>query len=73
MLCQKKKEINELHRDFGHPNEVVTRNTAKKLKIPLQGIFLPCADCAVGKAKQKKVSKALVPQATRAGERFFLI
>ena len=57
VLCHKKKDVKVLHRELGHPNEVVTRKTAKKMKIPLQGVFSPCEDCAVGKAKQKRVSK----------------
>ena len=49
--------VNEYHKELGHPNEAITRATAKQFDIKLTGTFKPCENCALAKAKQKKISK----------------
>ena len=51
------KDMNLYHRQLGHPNEQITRATAKAFGIKLTGKFQKCEDCAVAKARQKNVKK----------------
>ena len=44
-------DINEYHRQMGHPNQQITRTTAKTFGIKLTGKFQKCEDCAVAKAR----------------------
>ena len=46
-------DINEYHRQLGHPNEQITRSTAKAFGVKLTGKFQKCEDCAIAKARQK--------------------
>ena len=47
------RDINEYHRQLGHPNEQITRTTAKAFGIKLTGKLRKCEDCAIAKARQK--------------------
>ena len=66
-----KKNINDLHIELGHPSKTITHITAKALGIQVTGMFEPCEDCALGKAKQWSVSKKAVPWLQILGERLF--
>ena len=65
-------DINEYHRELGHPSEGNTRATAKLKGIRLTGEFKPCKDCAVGKSKQKKISKEPKPRSKVRGEKLLI-
>ena len=65
------KTVNEYHVELGYPSKVTTRSTAKALKEQLQGLYVPCKDCAIGEAKQNKVRKETVPRSKQPGERLF--
>ena len=47
-----KKNVIDLHVELGRPSKAITRSTAKGLGIQVTGMFKPCEDCALGKAKQ---------------------
>ena len=38
----------------------------------MTGIFQPCDNCGIGKAKQKPVNKILTPKSKIPGERWFI-
>ena len=65
-------DINKYHRDLGHPSEATTRVTAKLKNIRLKGEFKPCKDCAVGKSKQKKISKEPKERSKVKGEKLLI-
>ena len=65
-------DINTYHKELGHPCEAVTKATAKLKNIKLTGEFKPCEDCAVGKSKQKMVSKAPKPKSKIKGEKLLI-
>ena len=56
-----KRNIHDLHVELGHPSETITQTTMNALGIQVIGIFKPCEDCILGKAKQQAVSKRAVP------------
>ena len=58
--------INEYHCALGHPS---VRATAKAFGVRLVGQMKPCEDCALSKAKAKKISKVPVKQAGKPGGR----
>ena len=66
-----KRDINDLHAELSHPLEAITRSTAKNFNIHVTGIFKTCEDCALGKAKQRAMSKKAVPHLQILGERLF--
>ena len=66
-----KKNVNNLHVKLGHQLETITWSTAKATGIQVTGMFKPCEDCALGKAKQCAVSKMAVPHSHILGERLF--
>ena len=51
-------DINEYHRQLGHPNERITRTTAKAFGIKLTGKFQKYEDCAIAKARQKNIKNS---------------
>jgi hypothetical protein len=69
-----KMSLMKAHRLFGHPNEDVTCQMAKSLKIEItRGKVLKCKDHTIAKAKQKNVPSnedAVAP--TAIGEIFYL-
>jgi transposase InsO family protein len=54
---------------LGHPSEATTRATAKVFGVKLVGQMKPCEDCALSKAKAKKISKVPVKRASKPGGR----
>jgi hypothetical protein len=64
--------VNEYHEQLGHPSMDTTKQTAKARGINLIGPTYPCKDCAIGKGKQKRVSKESVPRSTVPGEKLFI-
>ena len=66
-----KRNVNDLHIELGHPSEAITRSTTNGLGIQVTGMFKPCKDCALVKAKQCAVSKKAVLHLQILGERFF--
>ncbi len=66
------RDINEYHKALGHPSESITHATAHAEGILLKGNFNPCEDCALGKARQVKMSKKAVPKSTNKEERLFI-
>ena len=68
----KRKDVNELHAELGHPGEDVTRATGAHRGFQVTGAFEPCESCAVGKAKQTKMNKEPIERSKVAGERLYL-
>ena len=66
-----KRNINNLHVELGHPSETITHITTKALCIQVTGMFKPCKDCDLGKAKQGAVSKKTTLIANFRGKAFF--
>ena len=59
-----------VHGILGHPNERVTKATAKKLGIRIKDSpHTICIDCATSKAKRKNISRSTTTHATEKGER----
>ena len=46
------KDINILYAESGHPLEVIIQGTDKAMGLNLKGMFKPCKDCALRKAKK---------------------
>ena len=72
VASQVTRDINEYHRQLGHPNERITRTTAKAFGIKLTGKFQKCEDCAIAKARQKNVKKIPSKKAKHPGGRISL-
>ena len=53
------KDVNELHRELGHPGEDTTRAKGKHMNLKVTCNFSPCEDCAVWKAEQTKMNKGV--------------
>ena len=66
-----KQDINDLHIELGHLLQAIMRSTTKSFGIKAPSTFKPCEDCALGKAKQRVVSKKAVPCSQILGERLF--
>ena len=64
--------IMKFHEMLGHASETLTRATAKKMGVRLEGDFRHCDGCALGKMRKKNVTKEKVPNASRNGDRLFL-
>ena len=64
--------LQQAHSKLGHPDIEKTRRTAKRLGWKLSdGVMCPCASCAAGKAKQRRVPKVSDREkAKRAGQRW---
>ncbi len=62
------KNVNDLHRELGHPSETSTRATGASMGIKVVGKFEPCEACILGKAKQRNVNKTAVERSTVPGE-----
>ena len=69
----KKKNINVLHVELGHPLEVISHATAKSMIIQVTGTFKPCDDYTLGKTKKGRVCKNVVAHSKILDERLFLI
>ena len=61
-----------LHEALAHTGESDVRATARYYKLGLRGQVPPCASCALGKGRQKNVSKKLVPRAEEVGYRLHI-
>ena len=68
----KRKDVNKLHQELGHPGEDVTRATGKYMGLKITSTFNPCKDCGVVKAKQSKMNKGVTSKSKIPGERFFI-
>ena len=68
----KRKNVNEFHRELGHPGEDVTRATGKHMGLTITGNFTPCEDCGVAKAKQAKMNKGVSSKSKIPGKRIFI-
>ena len=74
VVASKSISINKVHEMFGHINETSCRSIAKHLDMKItKGPMAVCESCAVGKAKQKPLSKNKPKvKATEANERVFI-
>lgn len=66
------KDVNELHRELGHPNEGITRATGKSMGYQVVGTYHPCESCLMAKARQANVNKLPTQRSTIKGERLFI-
>ena len=70
---KKKIAIETMHAMFGHPDEAVSRQTAKALGIELRkGSMKKCKYCAIGKAKRKNLSKTNHKKSKKKGGRVYI-
>src|SRR5210317_1107884 len=67
-----KIDINEFHRQLGHPSFDSTRATAKAQNITLTGTQEQCEACAQAKSQQKRTNKETIPRSEIPAERFFI-
>ena len=65
-------DTQKYHLHLGHENEDTTHLTAKYYGIKLTSKFLPCADCALAKKSQHRLSRAATNPATKCGGHMFL-
>ena len=65
-------DTHKYHLQLGHVCENTTHLTAKYYGIKITSKFLPCADCALAKRSQHRLSRAATYPATKWGERMFL-
>jgi hypothetical protein len=65
-------DINEYHKQLGHPNIAVTQSTAKAMNVQLTGTQETCVICLKAKAKKKSVPKSKVECAKTPGGRLFI-
>ena len=64
------QSYNYIHGILGHPNERVTKATAKKLGMRIKDSpHTICIDCAISKTRRKNISKVSKTHATQKGER----
>ena len=49
------RDINEYHKELGHPSETITCATAQAEDALLKGKFVPCEDFALRKARQAQI------------------
>ncbi len=66
------KNVNDLHRELGHPSEKNTRATGASMGIKVVGKFEPCEACILGKAKQRNVNKTAVECSMVPGKHLYL-
>ncbi len=66
------KNVNDLHRELGHPSQASTRATGASMGIKVVGKFEPCQACILRKAKQRNVSKKTVEHSSVTGEHLYL-
>ena len=65
--------VNEAHNKLMHTNEETIKLTANRLNWDLINEKKnECMPCAIGKSKQKKISKLTESKATKIGERIFV-
>jgi hypothetical protein len=60
LLSRKKRDtidVNNLHKNFSHCNEVNARLTGKAYGYEVTGKFEVCEACSVAKASQKNINK----------------
>ncbi len=72
MQISRSKNVNDLHRELGHPSEATTRATGASMGIKVVGKFEPCKACNLGKAKQRNINKTTVEHTTVPGKRLYL-
>ena len=48
--------VNVLHELLQHPSNAMSRMMAKEIKKMMTGIFMPCKECVLGKAKKVHLS-----------------
>ena len=69
---QPQRDVMDLHKALGHPNEKSTRATAKRSDIVLTGEWAPCEECSKAKAHAQAVPKETSNKATGRLERVFI-
>jgi hypothetical protein len=65
-------KASDLHAKLGHVNDEYMRATAKAMGLEVTGTLKTCESCAIGKAKQKNLSKHDERQSTHPGELVYL-
>lgn len=69
-MIDQKITIQQAHDKLGHCGEDMTRRAAKVLGWKLTvGTMKPCEACAIGKAKQKNITKITKPEPLKEGEK----
>ena len=66
-----KKSVNDLHAELGDPSKVITHTTGNPMGIQVIDNFIPCKDCALGKAKECRISKTAIVRSKILEERLY--
>jgi hypothetical protein len=65
-------DIKDLHKDFGHCGLETLKNTARMYGFKFTSQFEVFEDCAIAKARQKKINKAWSCYSNISGERLYV-
>ena len=65
-------DINVFHCVHGHPNEFLSRGTAKSLCVKLLGRLRPCTGCSMAKGYRKPIANSTKSRATNKLGRIFV-
>ena len=69
MESTNKQYINTFHNQLGHPNERITKETARNMDVNITGKMNVCESCALAKIKHTKISKKDENKSIKPGER----
>ena len=64
----KRKDINELHTELGHPLGEITWAMVKATSLQLTDTFNTCEDCSQGKVNEAETTKIAVAHSAVKGE-----
>ena len=64
--------VNVMHDKLGHLHLLTVKNLAKQMVVELTGEFKKCLDCALAKARKKKVKKLSVNGTQKIGEKLYI-
>ena len=62
----------EFHRLLGHPNEEITRGTARVSGVPLTGTWSSCVQCSESRVRRYALPKSTESRTYERAERFFI-
>ena len=64
-------DINVLHQQLGHPNELIVKKTSKEMGIVLTGKFKICESCELAKSRRSNMNKINYNHSSIPGERLY--
>ena len=69
---ERQSDLMKIHQELGHPSADLTRKNRLKMNLKMKVSMQHCKGCGMGKTKQKKTNKQLVPRVKKVGERTFI-